>query len=269
MSKASYLLNKKVEALIDQKGVLPNTYSSEEKIMLSRYSGYGGLDQYMEDSNAGILYEFFTPLEIVKKMWGLALHYGFQGGSVLEPAAGNGVFLSQAPARHELEKPAVFTAIEPQKYSHAILKILYPQAVAKKQVFEQLFIDENRNDSLKGKVKPQYDLVIGNPPYGSLRGGAGGRYMAMGEQKYTRAQAYDEYFIFRGLDVLRPGGLLIYIIGSEVANGGIPFLQRKYAKTKIEISKRGALVDAYRLPNGVFDRTDVLSDIIVFQKLAR
>ena len=269
MSKASYLLNKKVEALIDQKGVLPDAYSSEEKIMLSRYSGYGGLDQYMEDSNAGILYEFFTPLEIVKKMWGLALHYGFKGGSVLEPAAGNGVFLSQTPARQELEKPAVFTAIEPQKYSHAILKILYPQAVAKKQVFEQLFIDENRNDSLKGKVKPQYDLVIGNPPYGSLRGGAGGRYMAMGEQKHTRAQAYDEYFIFRGLDVLRTGGLMIYIIGSEVANGGIPFLQRKYAKTKIEIARRGALLDAYRLPNGVFDRTDVLSDIIVFQKLAR
>lgn len=267
MSNKSYLLNKEIEALIDKRGVSPDKYSSEEKQKMAKYSGYGGLDMYMEESNAGILYEFFTPLQIVKKMWGLALHYGFKGGSVLEPAAGNGVFLSQVPAEHELEKSAVFTAIEPQKYSHAILKILYPEAIAQKKVFEQLFIDENRNDSLKGRVPEKYDLVIGNPPYGSLRGGAGGRYMAMGEKQYTKAQAYDEYFIFRGLDLLRTGGLLIYIIGSEVANGGIPFLQRKYAKTKIEISKRGVLVDAYRLPNGVFDRTDVLSDIVVFKKL--
>jgi type I restriction-modification system DNA methylase subunit len=258
-----------VEALIDQKGTSPDAYSSEEKLMLARYSGYGGLDQYLEQSHAGILYEFFTPLEIVKKMWGLALHYGFKGGAVLEPAAGNGVFLSQVPARHELERPAVFTAIEPQKYSYAILQILYPEAKTKQQVFEQLFIDAQKNDSLKAGVSPQYDLVIGNPPYGSLRGGAGGRYMAMGEKAYTKAQAYDEYFILRGLDLLHPGGLLIYIIGSEVANGGIPFLQRKPSKTKGAIARRGILLDAYRLPNGVFERTDVLSDIIVFQKRTR
>jgi type I restriction-modification system DNA methylase subunit len=269
MSKANFLLNKQVEQLIDEKGSSPERYASEEKALLAKYSGYGGLDQYLEKSHAGILYEFFTPIPIVQKMWGLALHYGFRGGSVLEPAAGNGVFLSQAPARRELEQDAVFTAIEPQEYSHAILQILYPEAKAKRQVFEQLFIDEQKNDSRKGDVEPAYDLIIGNPPYGSLRGGAGGRYMAMGEQKYTKAQAYDEYFILRGLDLLRPGGLLIYIIGSEVANGGIPFLQRKASKVKTAIARRGQLLDAYRLPNGVFERTDVLSDIIVFQKLER
>lgn len=90
--------------------------------------------------------------------------------------------------------------------------------------------------------------------------------MAMGEQQYTKAQAYDEYFIIRGLDVLKPGGLLLYIIGSEVANGGIPLLQRKKTKATLEIVQRGELIDAYRLPNGVFDRTDVLPDIVVFQK---
>jgi len=266
MSKSAYQLNRDVEALIDRRGPNPDAYSSDEKAILTRYSGYGGLDQYLDESNPGILYEFFTPIKIVQKMWGLALHHGFTGGSVLEPAAGNGVFLSQAPARHELERDAVFTAIEPQRYSHAILEILYPQAFANKQVFEQLFIDESRNDTVRGKVKPEYDLVIGNPPYGSLRGGTGGRYMAMGEQQYTKAQAYDEYFIIRGLDVLKPGGLLMYIIGSEVANGGIPLLQRKKTKATLEIVKRGALIDAYRLTNGVFDRTDVLPDIVVFQK---
>lgn len=265
-NRAAYELNLTVEALIDRKGAAPAAYTSEEKAMLAQYSGYGGLDSYMEKPHPGILYEFYTPKKVVKTMWGLALKHGFRGGHVLEPAAGVGVFLSHAPARKHLENDAYFTAIEPQEYTVAILQILFPEAVVKNGVFEQEFIDRNKNDSIKGNVQPKYQLVIGNPPYGSIRGTSGGRYMNMGEKQYTSAQAYDEYFITRGLDLLLPGGLLIYIIGSEVANGGVPFLKRGSTKTKQDIASKATLIDAYRLPNGVFDRTDVLSDIVVFRK---
>ena len=265
-NRAAYELNRKIEALIDRKGTSPEAYTSEEKAMLAQYSGYGGLDTFLEESHPGILYEFYTPTKVVKTMWGLALRHGFTGGPALEPAAGIGVFLSHAPARQHLETDAYFTAIEPQEYSYAILQILFPEAVVKNGVFEQEFIDESRNESVRGKVKPKYQLVIGNPPYGSIRGTSGGRYLNMGEKQYTSAQAYDEYFITRGLDLLLPGGLLVYIIGSEVANGGVPFLKRGSTKTKQDIAEKATLVDAYRLPNGVFDRTDVLSDIVVFRK---
>lgn len=265
-NRAAYELNRKVEALIDRKGASPEAYTSEEKAMLAQYSGYGGLDTFLEESHPGILYEFYTPTKVVKTMWGLALRHGFAGGHVLEPAAGVGVFLSHAPARRHLEKDAYFTAVEPQEYSYAILQILFPEAVVKNGVFEQEFIDESRNESVRGKVQPKYQLAIGNPPYGSIRGTSGGRYLNIGEKQYTSAQAYDEYFITRGLDLLLPGGLLIYIIGSEVANGGVPFLKRGSSKTKQDIAEKATLADAYRLPNGVFDRTDVLSDIVVFRK---
>jgi type I restriction-modification system DNA methylase subunit len=265
-NRQAYNLNKEIEALIDDRGINPNAYTSSEKSMLAQYSGYGGLDQLLEESNPGILYEFYTPTQAVKTMWGLVLRHGFRGGRVLEPAAGVGVFLSQAPAKEYLDKPAIFTAIEPQFYSYSILHILYPQARIEQALFEQLFIDRRINESLKAKVKPTYDLVIGNPPYGSIRGLTGGKYMNMGEKSFTKAQAYDEYFITRGLDLLTPGGLLCYIIGSEVANGGVPFLQRGNTKAKEEISRKSNLIDAYRLPNGVFDRTDVLPDIVLFQK---
>ena len=40
-----------------------------------------------------------------------------------------------------------------------------------------------------------------------------------------------------------------------------------YTKVKEIINSKAELVDAYRLPNGVFETTDVLSDIVVFKKL--
>lgn len=105
--------------------------------------------------------------------------------------------------------------------------------------------------------------MIGNPPYGDFTG----RYAGMGEKGYTKALSYVEYFILRGLDCLNPGGLLIYIIGVEVANGGIPFLQQGMTKAKELILEKGELLeDTYRLANGLFDRTDVLCDIVIFKR---
>ena len=69
----------------------------------------------------------------------------------------------------------------------------------------------NRNKSIKDKVDGMelYDLIIGNPPYGEYAG----LYAGMGEKSYTGASNYIEYFIDRGLDVLKKDGLLIFIIG--------------------------------------------------------
>jgi hypothetical protein len=39
------------------------------------------------------------------------------------------------------------------------------------------------------------------------------------------------------------------------------------SKIKENIADKSILMDAYRLPNGVFERTDVLSEIIVLKKL--
>jgi hypothetical protein len=94
----------------------------------------------------------------------------------------------------------------------------------------------------------------------------GGIYAGMGEKSYTKANNYIEYFISRGLDLLERDGLLIYIIGTEVSAGGKPFLQQPMTPVKNSIMEKGELVDAYRLPNGVFETTDVLTDIVVFRK---
>ena len=93
-----------------------------------------------------------------------------------------------------------------------------------------------------------------------------GFFAGMGEKSYTHANNYIDYFIFRGLDLLEKDGLLIYIIGAETAGGGVPFLDQGINKVKELIVEKGKLIDAYRLPSGVFSRTDVTSDIVVFRK---
>lgn len=257
---SDYQKNKEIEKIIDQKGIDPNAYTFEEKQFLRQYSGYGGIDVEefgsIEEAKKALT-EFYTPDAIIRKMWALAYKFGFKDGqSVLEPSVGTGEFLKYVPVQ------SMATGYEINKYSYSICKILYPQFDFYLQPFENVFI-KNR-DTIKNKLSDvkKFDLVIGNPPYGDVSGLG----MGMGEKQYTNAKNWTEYFILRGLDLTLPNGLLIYIIGTEVANGGTPFLQQGNSKIKQMIADRAELLDAYRLPNGVFDRTDVLSDILVFKR---
>lgn len=258
-----FLLNRAIEQLIEGKNSTnPEDYTSDEKRFISLYSGMGGLEKFGA-KGAGLLYEYFTPDLIAEKMWGLAYKHGFNGGKVAEPSTGVGAFVKYANADCDV------VGYEINKYSYMICKILYPHVKMYHSPFERRFI--HNNDTVRNKVygavanafdNIRFDLVIGNPPYGPFNS----REAGMGEASYTRAKSYVEYFISRGLDITVSGGLLIYIVGVEVANGGIPFLQQGATKAKLEIAEKADLLEAYRLPNGVFDRTDVVSDILVFRK---
>ena len=83
----------------------------------------------------------------------------------------------------------------------------------------------------------------------------------MGEKKFTKAKEYDHYFITRSLDLLRSGGLLVFIIASSFLDSG-----KSYTEVKKRIAAKAELKDAYRLPNGIFKSTDVGTDIVVFKK---
>lgn len=252
--------NKAIEALLDSKWKEKSSdWSADELQFITGYSGYGGLDEFGQIS-VGSLFEYFTPEQVIEKMWGLAYKYGYKDGPVLEPSCGTGLFFNRKYVSNLIEK----SGYEINKYSAKIAKLLYPEANINDgeeiKYFEQLFIIKNY--TVRAKVKPRYKLVIGNPPYGS----AEGRYMGMGEKSYTHANNYIDYFILRGLDLLEKDGLLIYIIGAETAGGGVPFLDQGMNKVKEMINERGKLIDAYRLPSGIFARTEVTSDIVVFRK---
>ena len=112
----------------------------------------------------------------------------------------------------------------------------------------------------------KFSLVIGNPPYGDFST-VESRYMSgMGEKDYTQARNYVEYFIRRGMDLLESKGLLVFIIGASLQNGGKMFLDSDMSPVKKWLSENCTLETAYRLPDSVFERTGVTADIIVLKK---
>lgn len=251
-----YEVNRAIEELLDSRPAPATDFSSEEKQFMGYYTGYGGLEKFGAEG-AGLLYEYYTPVPVIEKMWGLAYKYGYKGGPILEPACGIGDFFKFLPEQHSQA-----TGYEINKYSARIAAILYPHVTIENKYFEELFI-KNRNtirDKTDGLKK--FSLVIGNPPYGNFQG----KFAGMGEKQYTKASNYIDYFIFRGLDLLEPGGLLTYLVGAEVQAGGVLFLAQKMNAIKKQIAAKSVLLDAYKLPNGIFERTDVLTEIIVLQK---
>jgi type I restriction-modification system DNA methylase subunit len=184
-------------------------------------------------------------------MWGFAFKHGYKNGAILEPSCGIGKFLANAPNNTRIE------GYETNKYSSQIANILYPTATIHNKSFENLFF--NGNVYLKGQFRTEpFDLVIGNPPYGSFSG----KYAGMGEKKRTKAFTYDQYFLTRGLDVLNENGLLIMVIPQSFLDN-----DAKYNPLKEKIAEKAELIEARRLPHGIFQHTEVGTDIVVFRKI--
>ena len=266
--KNPFVLNKAIEKWIDKNiGELANannrSYSYDEKMFLKAYSGYGGLDKY-GSTGVGGLFEYYTPIEVIKAMWGLAYKYGYKSnGSILEPSVGTGEFLQYA------EQNTHKVAYEISEYSAIICKVLYPTTDVRLNPFEKMFIDKNY--TIKDKIDrlEKFDLVIGNCPYGDfskLDKNASRYLLGMGEKDYTKATNYVQYFLRRSLDVLNPGGLLVMIVGTQLGAGGSLFLDSKNSPLKTYMDNNSVLLDAYRLPDAIFERTGVTSDILVIQK---
>lgn len=219
----------------------------EIKDWLKKYAGAGGLEKHGAEGK-GLLSEYYTPKNIVDKMWDLTAQYvDVKDAKVLEPSVGIGRFLENSENYGEN-----FDVAEMNPVSAMITKILYPNANVTTGEFQERFINKTNNTPVKS-VTPEYDIVIGNPPYGQYSG----RYKGMGEGKlFNRMEAY---FINRGLDLLKENGVMTFIVPSS-------FLDSAITTGKQEIAKKCELLDAYRLPENTFDTTSIGTDIIVLRK---
>ncbi len=245
--KNQYELNQAIENFINNNEIeVYKSVPEEIKDWLKKYTGAGGLEKQGAEGK-GLLSEYYTPHNIVKKMWDLVKQYvNTDGAKVLEPSVGIGRFLENAPQNTN------FDVVEMNPVSAKITKILYPDANVTTGEFQEKFINKNTNTPVKS-VSPEYDIVIGNPPYGAYSG----RYKGLGEGK--NIARLEHYFIKRGLDTLKENGVLVYIIPSSFLDGSI-------TKVKQEISAQAEILDAYRLPENSFDTTSIGTDIIVLRK---
>ena len=96
--------------------------------------------------------------------------------------------------------------------------------------------------------------MIGNPPYGKYKNTYSSYFPT---PKLTQIE---QFFFYYGLKLLKPGGLLVYVVSSNFLRNG-----HTYENAKNEIGKLADIIDAYRLPS-VFDFSEVPVDIIVLKR---
>lgn len=191
----------------------------------------------------GVLDEYYTDEKLVNAVRNL-IKDNFQGKQdikVLEPSVGTGNFLYAAT---ELGINTHITAFEINETTAKIAKILHPDTLINLRSFETEFVTDN---GTKKTFTPSYDLVIGNPPYGTHRG----LYLGLGEE--SKLSRYEDYFVKRSLDVMNEGGTLAMVLPSSWLN-------------RQKNLSNGELIDAYRLPNGAFKATGVGTDIVILRK---
>lgn len=220
-----------------------NEITAEDKEILRNYEGAGGLNEGNQ-TDAAVLSEFYTPRDVIKKVWEIVDKYNpNKDKKVIEPSAGTGRFAE--------DRDEDFTLCELDETSARIAKLLHPQAEVKQGAFQKLFMQNNA--VLKDYKGEKYDVAVGNPPYGEYTG----RYKGMGEgSSHTR---YEEYFIDRTLDTLKDDGIMAFVVPSG-------FLRNGKSKAKEIIASKGKLLEAWRLPKGTFSSTDVGTDIVVLRK---
>lgn len=218
--------------------------TNEDKLLLAQYEGAGGLNEENR-TISGILNEFYTPNNLVEKVWQVVDTYAPEAKTVLEPSAGVGKFANNRPNN-------TFTMHELDETSARINKILHPEANVIQGAYQKQFFDAGERIHIP-QQKAKYDVVIGNPPYGAYND----KYKGLGEGK--EFDRYEEYFISKGLDALKDeNSVMAYVVPSG-------FLNTASDKQKEILASKGKLIDAYRLPVGVFPTTEVGTDIIIMQ----
>lgn len=249
--------------LLDELTKTKQQATPDQQLILSRYSGWGGIPEIFDEQNsswqeervqlksmiseseyqsarASVLTAFYTDPHLIQSMYQFAEHFGnFSQGRILDPAMGTGNFFQALPDKWQ---KAQLMGIELESLTGRLAKQLYPDATIKVQGFEKV------------ESKEKVDLVIGNFPFNNIK---------VLDKKYDRYNfVVHDYFMAKSIDNLETEGLLLFMTSSGS-------MDKKDKKAREYLAKRAHLIGAIRLPKTAFKQsagTEVISDILIFQK---
>jgi N12 class adenine-specific DNA methylase len=189
-------------------------------------------------ARAATPHSFFTDRYLADALWQIATGLGFDGGRVLELGCGSGAVIGAAPNDLTLD----FTGVEREPFSAAVAQARFPLANIICKALEDLAL-----------VDKFYDLVVGNVPFGSA--------LIYDRRTGGRTLSLHNYFIWRALMALRPGGIAALITSRYT-------LDAKKDVQRDMLREVGNLLGAIRLPSGAHKAagTDVVTDILILQK---
>lgn len=239
--------------------------TNEEKEILSRYVGWGGLapafesdnkawanehemltvllnEQELNSARASTLDAFYTTPLVIDGIYEALQNCGFDGGNVLEPACGVGNFFGRLP--DEVRKDSNLYGVEIDSISGRIAQQLYPSADITISGFE-------KNEFQDGS----FDVVVGNVPFGDL---------GFRDERHGTTKLHD-FFFAESLDKVKTGGIIALVTSAGT-------LDKRNEAVREMLAQQADLIGAVRLPggkNGAFKGnagTEVTTDIIFLQK---
>jgi len=246
---------------------LENRFATpEEQEILSRYVGWGGLQQAFDPDNtswtneylelnallspeefasarATTLNAYYTSPIVIKAIYKAVENMGFKTGNILEPSCGIGNFFGLLP--DSMSDSKLF-GVELDSLTGRIARQLYQ----KNSIAIQGFEDTDLPDSF-------FDLAIGNVPFGDIK---------ISDKRYDKHKFnIHDYFFAKTLDKVRPGGIVAFVTSKGT-------LDKENSSVRKYIAQRADLLGAIRLPNTAFKDnagTEVTADIIFLQKRDR
>ncbi|TYA15559.1 helicase [Paenibacillus faecis] len=237
----------------------------DEQQVLAGYVGWGGLanafhptasgweneyeelkqlldeDEYATARNSTIT-AFYTEQAIIQPIHDTLKRFGLTDGTgrkLLEPSMGSGNFFSVLPP--EWEK-AELHGVELDPLTGRIARQLYPTANIRLQGFETVDWKNTR-----------FDAMFSNVPFHNIR---------VFDKHYTSNYLIHDYFFIKSLDLLKPGGILAYIVSKGT-------LDKQDSSVRKLLAQQAEWIGAIRLPNTTFQSlsgTTVTTDIVFLQK---
>ena len=228
-------------------------------------------DRLVQSLKASVLTAYYTPKELVDAIigaiYGEEKHHGSISYSThkkgwikpkvfLDPAAGMGVFM-RAVCRQNI----AMTQFDYKMKAYE--KDVLTGWLLERQFDDETFVDIEGFETIPAEEMGRYDLVATNVPFGDI---------AVFDPEYSRsksqvrreaAKMIHRYYVLKGLDCLRDGGIEAYIITSNYLN--------RDGEQLAEALKQARLIGAYRLANNLFKEagTEVGTDLLVLQKDSR
>ena len=237
--------------------------TEEERRLLSKYVGWGGLADVFDETKArwreeytelkeilpdseyaaareSVLNAHYTDPVIIRGIYSALEHMGFSKGRILEPAMGIGNFFGALP---ESMKKSRLYGVELDSVTGRIARLLYPDAAISISGFENTNYEDNF-----------FDVAVGNVPFGAYK---------VNDRRYNKYNfLIHDYFIAKSLDKVRPGGVVAFITSKGT-------MDKQNTEVRRYLAQKAQLLGAVRLPNTAFKAnagTEVTSDILFLQK---
>lgn len=184
-----------------------------------------------EDEKRKKMGQYFTPESVRESLVNALFGHASaptSAPSVLDPACGTGEFLLTAAER--ADDPDLF-GWEVDDELAGIAREVVPDA------------EILTTDALREEPEREFDIVIGNPPYFEFDPSDEIREL-YSESVYGRVNIYS-LFIQKGIEVLRDGGFLAYVVPPSVKNGAYFSAVREYILETSEVVHLSTLDDAH------------------------